>query len=430
MIHPSPTVTGTPTTTDLSSCDAKPIQIPGTIQPHGILLALSNPSLLIEQIAGDTLSLLGVTQDHLFGQPVEVLLGPVQAERLRDTLQAQQSATRPLPVFSLIMPKDGRAFDAIAHESEGIVILELEPALKRRNSDTVSTLRMMQSHLENVGSVACLCQAAATAVRAATGFQRVMVYRFLPDCGGVVEAEQRDDAAASFLGLTFPAADIPRQARALYLKNKLRLIPDATYTPSPLTPLINPTTGRQLDMSHSTLRGVSPIHLEYLANMGVRASMSISILRKGQLWGLIVCHHATSHHVPIKMRVACEIFTEMVSLRIDPEITAQELQGRLTAKHVLEELMLGLAHHRDLASGMTQHRPNLLDLVQSGAVSLWFNGRATSMGATPTPEQIERLVAWLETQKQPVFATDELPALYPPAAEFADVASGVLSLSL
>ncbi len=417
-------------TVDLNTCDNEPIHIPGAIQPHGVLLALTHDQLVVEQLAGDTLGVLGIAPEDLLGQPVEGWLGLAQVARLRDALQVQRQLTRSLPLFELVLPQDGRRLDVLVHDSEGVVILECETPLGAGDADTLATLQMMQLHVAHAPSVAALCQEIANAVHAATGFQRVMVYRFLPDGGGIVDAEARDTAAASFLGLRFPASDIPRQARAMYLTNWLRLIPDAAYTPAPLRPLRNPTTGRMLDLSQSVLRSVSPIHLEYLANMGVAATMTISIVRKGQLWGLIACHHPTPRHVPARLRVACELFAEMASLRIEPEVTAQELQARLAARHVLEDLLLGLAHQPDLASGLTQLRPNLLDLIPAGAVSLWFNGHTTSIGATPTPEQIEGLIAWLGTQPEAVFATDRLAELYPPAQAFASVASGVLALSL
>ena len=323
----------------------------------------------------------------------------------------QRGLTRSLPLFDVLLLKDGRMLDAIVHEGDGVTILEFERTSATEGGDTGSAMQRLQSHLSGARTVAALLQAVADAVHAVTGFGRVMVYRFLPDGSGCVEAEARDAGVASFLGLHYPAADIPLQARALYLKNWLRLIPDVTYAPAPLQPLVNPTTGRMLDLSLSVLRSVSPIHREYLSNMGVAATMVISMVRHGQLWGMIACHHNQPHHVPARLRVACELFAEMASLMIDPHITAQDMGTRLAARQKLEDLRRQLADQPDLSRALTQLRPNLLDLIPASGASLWFNGQLTSIGEGPTQEQIVDLVAWLGTREEAVFATDQLAAL-------------------
>jgi len=253
---------------DIDTCDNEPIHIPGAIQPHGVLLALTAGSLVVQQVAGDTQGVLGATPEELLGQSVETWLGAAQVARLQDALRVQRGLTRSLPMFEVILLKDGRMLDAFVHEGDGVTILEFERARATEGGDAGAAMRRLQSHLAGARTVAALLQGIADAVHAVTGFGRVMVYRFLPDGSGRVEAEARDAGVASFLGLHYPAADIPVQARALYLKNWLRLIPDVTYVPAPLQPLVHPATGRMLDLSQSVLRSVSPIHLEYLSNMG------------------------------------------------------------------------------------------------------------------------------------------------------------------
>jgi hypothetical protein len=194
--------------------------------------------------------------------------------------------------------------------------------------------------------------------------------------------------------------------------------------------VLNPTTARALDLSQSVLRSISPIHLEYLANMGGAATMTISIVRQDQLWGLIACHHRTAWHVPARLRVVCELFAEIASLRLMAMVTEHDLEGQLAAKQTLETMMLGLAHEPYLSAGLTRLRPNLLDLIPSGAVTLWFDGRATHLGPTPRTEQIADLVDWLNSLPDGIFARDRLAGLYPPAAAFPGLASGLLALSL
>ncbi|MCX7196537.1 MAG: GAF domain-containing protein, partial [Proteobacteria bacterium] len=364
------------------------------------------------------------------GQSVETWLGAAQVARLQDALRVQRGLTRSLPMFEVILLKDGRMLDAFVHEGDGVTILEFERARATEGGDAGAAMRRLQSHLAGARTVAALLQGIADAVHAVTGFGRVMVYRFLPDGSGRVEAEARDAGVASFLGLHYPAADIPVQARALYLKNWLRLIPDVTYVPAPLQPLVHPATGRMLDLSQSVLRSVSPIHLEYLSNMGVAATMVISMVRHGQLWGMIACHHHQPHHVPARLRVACELFAEMASMMIDPKITAEDMSSRLAGRQKIEDLKRLLADQPDLSRALTQLRPNLLDLIPASGASLWFNGQLTTIGEGPTQKQIVDLVAWLGTREAAVFATDQLATLHPPAEAFAQLASGVLALSL
>jgi len=415
---------------DLNICDSEPIHIPGSIQPHGALLALAPVSLRIEQVAGDTLGLLGIAAQDLLGQPIDVLLNGEQEARLRDTLQTQRRLNRSLPAFEMRLQDGERRVDAIVHESDGVAVLEFEPPYGSDHDNTLTMLHTMELQLRKARTVPEMCQGMAEAVRGVTGFDRVMVYRFLPDGSGQVDAEAREPGLEGFLGLHFPASDIPRQARALYLRNWLRLIPNAHYTPANLQPVLNPTTGRPLDMSQSVLRSVSPIHLEYLANMGVAASMSISLVHQGQLWGLIACHHRTPLFVATRLRVACELFAEMASLRLETQVTTQALEGKLAAKQILEDLMLGLANEPDLSSGLQRLRPKLLELIPSGAVALWFNGQAHSLGPTPPEAEIAGLANWLHSREDGIFVTDNLAAWYPPAAAFADRGSGLLALSL
>jgi len=192
--------------------------------------------------------------------------------------------------------------------------------------------------VQAAADVQACCAAAAVALRTATGFDRAMVYRFLPDESGEVVAEDARAGLESFLGLHYPASDIPRQARELYRRNWLRTIPDIEYVPAPLQPPLNPRTGQTVDMSHCALRSVSPIHVEYLRNMGVCASMSASIVCQDKLWGMLVLHHYAPHHVSAELRVACETFAQIFShegkdsaRRVDFESPAKlkEMQKRL-----------------------------------------------------------------------------------------------------
>nr|WP_294544404.1 GAF domain-containing protein [uncultured Rhodopila sp.] len=416
--------------TDLTNCDHEPIHIPGSIQPHGALLTLDPDSLRIVQAGGDTAGLLGAAATTLLGGRVAMVLSSQQQDRLRDLLEADRPLARAVHAF-VHETKDGGTTDVVTHLSNGLPVLEFDPRRNPNPDDAMALVQSMVRRVQSQGSLQLACDGLATEVRNATGFDRVMVYRFSPNGSGLVVAEARGPDVDTFLGLHYPASDIPKQARALYLANWIRHIPDARYAPAAITPPLNPLTGRPLDLSHSLLRSVSPIHRQYLANMGVVASFSLSLIVGGKLWGLVACHHAAPRYLPHRLRDACELFIEIVSSHLELKIAEERLQAQLDSAHLYDAIVARMSHEPNLADGLIRYRPNLLDFIPATGVGLWTDGRFSASGVAPAPEQIEGLVAWLnETVNEGVFQTDCLTALYPPARDFADVASGLLALSV
>jgi light-regulated signal transduction histidine kinase (bacteriophytochrome) len=284
---------------------------------------------------------------------------------------------------------------------------------------------------------------ASEGVRDLTGYDRVLVYRFMQDGSGWVIAESKRDGLASFLDLHYPASDIPRQARALYIENGLRLIAQVNYEPARLEPTDDPRTGKPLDMSQAILRDVSPIHRQYLRNMGIDASMSISIICGGELWGLVACHHYAPRRLPRHLRAICELFGSMFSYQVEAMEKREQFSERLASRTVLQRLMLNLAGAEDYAQGLTEQSPNLLDYihggkhsadgVRQGGVAVIIKGKVALLGKTPDKGQIGRLVAWLDTEMrggEDVFASDRLGEIWEEAKSFADVASGLLAISV
>jgi two-component system, chemotaxis family, sensor kinase Cph1 len=317
--------------------------------------------------------------------------------------------------------------DAIAHLSGGLLILELEPRQMPAIENALALVQGMVRHVQRGDSLQALYQAIATEVRDVIGFDRVMVYRFAPDGSGAVIAEARGSGIDSFLGLHFPASDIPRQARVLYQANWIRNIPDARYAPTVIVPPLNPLTGQPLDLSYSILRSVSPVHLQYLANMGVVASISLSLILRGQLWGLIACHHNAPRYLPHSLRDACELFAEMTSSYLNMKLIEADLEAQLHKARIHEELVRQISLQGDLSYGLIRNRPTLLDLIPAGGVGLWFDGRLSAIGMTPAAAEVEALVNWLNaTVEDGIFHTDCLQALWPPARGFPDTASGLL----
>lgn len=249
---------------DLASCDAEPIHIPGRIQPHGVLLVLDEPGLRVSITSENAAHVLGT--DPL-GKTLDRILTADSSDRLATVLTAKD----PRPLAPIPLSAGGRMFDGVAHRHNGRLILEMEPTPPTpADFDPERLVKFTLANLSNGLHLKPFCESVAAEVRALTGYDRVMVYRFDEDWNGEVYAENKRDDLEPFLGLHYPASDIPAQARRLYHLNLIRHIPDVTYTSAPLVPELDPGTKRPLDLSHAVLRSVSPIHVEYLQNMGYR----------------------------------------------------------------------------------------------------------------------------------------------------------------
>ncbi|MDX2081369.1 MAG: ATP-binding protein [Terrimicrobiaceae bacterium] len=402
-----------------AECGQEPIHVPGTIQPHGILIVFDSNGIC-HHFSANAEELTGQPPAALAGRPLQEFI-PVQQFPMR---QAGVDPTMQSP-FSVDI--SGRPLDAWLHQSANWWVVELEPRigpddrrLHRRVAAAVTGLRdapdFPTQHLRTARFVAEL-----------TGFDRVMVYEFGPDWHGEVVGEHRNVAVESYLGHHFPASDIPAQARALYARNRLRLIPDVDYEPVPIVPEM-PTP---IDLSQSVLRSVSPVHLEYLRNMGVGASMSISLIVNGRLWGLVACHHRTPKVVPAGIRAACEAFGEAVSLEIAHRQETRTLRLRATAGRIQTRFFDVLAREHNVVDALVRYTPRLLEFLGAGGTALRLNGTTTLHGATPSPAQVEALFDWLQVQEvNPIFSTDRLAEVYPPAADYGSKASGLLALKL
>jgi chemotaxis family two-component system sensor kinase Cph1 len=430
---------------DVTNCDLEPIHIPGAILPHGAMLVLDAATLEVLQAAGDTSRLLGVPLEELLGQSAEVLFRADQIENLRGLVAALDLKKPRHLLDPQLRVITGQPLDASLHRIGGSLVLEFEAAdpSDRFAADPLAGVQEMVGGFGESPSLLALCQLAAERVREVARYDRVLVYRFMHDESGWVIAESREPHLAPFLDLHYPAADIPQQARALYEKNWLRLITQVDYDAAPLVPAANPRTGEPLDMSQAILRNVSPIHREYLRNMGIDASMSISIICGGKLWGLIACHHYSQRILPRHLRAICELFGSMFSLQLEAREKGEQFDERLASRMVLQNLMLNLASADDYAMGLTKESPNLLDYIHCGTpasdgttlggVAVSVKGHLTFLGITPSQSQIRDLIGWLDThvaKSDGVFATDRLAEVWPPGGAFADVASGVLVIAV
>nr|WP_246581263.1 GNAT family N-acetyltransferase [Deinococcus aestuarii] len=337
---------------DLLTCDDEPIHIPGAIQPHGLLLALAADMTIVA--GSDNLpELTGLAIGALIGRSAADVFDSETHNRLTIALAEPGAAVGAPITVGFTMRKDA-GFIGSWHRHDQLIFLELEPP-QRDVAEPQAFFRRTNSAIRRLQAAETLesaCAAAAQEVRKITGFDRVMIYRFASDFSGVVIAEDRCAEVESKLGLHYPASAVPAQARRLYTINPVRIIPDINYRPVPVTPDLNPVTGRPIDLSFAILRSVSPCHLEFMRNIGMHGTMSISILRGERLWGLIVCHHRTPYYVDLDGRQACELVAQVLAWQIGVmEEAAAEGRGSL--------LTCGDVEENPGPSGMTEYKPTV-----------------------------------------------------------------------
>ncbi|WP_144145566.1 ATP-binding protein [Paraburkholderia sp. BCC1884] len=401
-----------------ADCAREPIHIPGGIQPHGFLFSIDTDGVLL-QVSANVAALTGSPAEAALRQPIAHIVGAEWAARIVAALAAHQDDGIPLYVGSMEDPRaheangadaHARPFAVIVHRHQGIAVVELEPA--RGTLDVFASMyplvRTFINRLQDVASIEGLAQLAADEVQRITGFGRTLVYNFDATGSGHVIAEHIEPGYASYADQHFPASDIPAQARSLYVRNRIRLIADADYRSAPLVPPLHPSTGKPTDLTYASLRSVSPVHVQYMKNMGTLASMSMSIVVRGKLWGLISCHHDSARVPPFEVRTACEHIAQMLSLQIEAKEDYAEAQYRLELRDTLARLLASMANSESFADSLANDPKDLLGLTASDGAAIVFDGRILLVGATPPEAEVATLVEWLDTRVDDSFDTDAL----------------------
>lgn len=422
---------------DLDQCAREPVHTIGQIQPHGVLLAISEPDLIVRHVSTNVLDLLGISPGVALGQSFEAVLGAEQFETFRSRLFGGDDAFTANPIRMRI---GSRALDmeCLAHRQDGVLIAELELLEGAYSLEPVNLdihVRLPLSRMEVAADIADLSQVAATEIRRLSGFDRVMVYRFDEEWNGYVIAEDLSQAASpslvSYLGLWFPASDIPPQARRLFLLNRLRTIVDVAATPAPIVPATGPITGRALDLTYSCLRSAAPIHLEYLRHMGVQSSMTVSIVVGQELWGMIACHHASPRHLDCSTRSVCELIGKFLGSQVALRMDNAALQLRLASRNLLHNHMAEIEASEPSACGDHFADPRLLALFGADGLVSRVDGVLTSQGVTAPEEVLLPVVDKLrQLSWRGVASSAMLSALVPGAASGASRVSGALFLAL
>lgn len=421
---------------NVTSLKEAPIHLFKQIQPHGALLVLEEPELKILQISNNTWDVFGIKPENVLQKKLDDLLDPFQVENIKAGLFAGNlEFINPTKVWIRKKGDDYAVFDAVFHRnSEGILILELEPAFSRENIPFLSFYHLAKAsinQLEKTSNLRDFCQIIVQEVRKVTGFDRVMLYKFDDDGHGSVVAEEKLESMEPYLGLHYPESDIPKPARKLFTSNSIRLIPDAYAQPVQIVPAINPISDRPVDLTNSILRSAAACHMEYLHNMGVGASLTISLIKDQKLWGLIACHHQEPKHVSYELRKACEFLGRVIFAEISAREETEDYDYRMSLTHIQSLLIEYMSQEENFIDGLVKHQPNLLNLTSAQGAAVCFGEHCTVIGETPKEEDLNFLVQWLKNNvEEEVFYTDSLPQLYPDAERFKNVASGLLAIPI
>ena len=412
-------------------CEEELIRVPGAVQQHGFLLVTDRELNTVLVASENAERYLELPLRLILGSRVETLL----ERELLSSLQLLRLDSKPEPhaltTFLGSFRVAGQYFSVVSHCAGPNRVLEFEL------QDRLVGPEMMNGVITNfVGKLSRLrtqqelCEALTRQVADLTGFDRVLLYSFDDEDHGTVLSEINNGQLPSYFGLRFPASDIPKQARDLYVLNTVRIIPDAGYTPSPLRGLPGQDAAG-LDLSLSLLRSVSPVHLQYMGNMGTMSSMSISLVTEGRLWGLISAHHSTPKLVPYLVRSACDMLSKVAGTQLASFETAARLEHTVQLHAVQRNIMTELAAEQNYLEGLTRQLPHLLNVTEAEGVALVVGGRIVAHGELPGREKLQRLAAWLDEKGEiDLWSTSHLCAELPWAEEISDVASGLLAIRI
>jgi light-regulated signal transduction histidine kinase (bacteriophytochrome) len=416
---------------DLSTCDREPIHQLGGIQPFGFLIVFSADWRAL-RVSANVAAYVGREPGELLGRPVHDIFAREAIHSLRNRLVQLHDHDAVERVFgvALLANDPARLFDCAVHHRGATVVVEAEPSASMDPSSTGTLIRSMISRLEGAADMPAFLRLGARQVHALTGFDRVMVYRFGHDGAGEVAAEVVRGDGDSYLGLRYPASDIPRQARELYVRTPFRIIADVEAAPVPVVP-VRDETGEPLDLSLSVLRAVSGIHVQYLKNMGVAASLSISIVVDGKLWGLFACHHPTPRRPSFAERTIAELFGQLFALRLEARERQAAEMFETAARAVGDRMLATIAGDAGLLDNPEWIARTIGAILPCDGVGIWLDGRIARSGRAPPAVALPAIIRELDRMAGgTVFATDHLAGHVPDAADYVGDAAGMLAIPI
>lgn len=426
---------------DLTNCERELIHFAGSVQPHGVLLAVQEPGFEIIQASANCAALLGIPAEDLLTLPLAHLGGDID-RRLR-RLAAQGSLTEP-EALRCRAEVGGREceFEGAMHRIPGHVLLvELEPVgidgdlgIETVNLPSQKLLELLGEavqHVSSASTVGTVADATVKACRNMMGYDRVMVYKFDPDGHGKIIAEARDPRLDSLLGHHYPSTDIPQRARELYLRTRLRVLVDVNYEAAPLVPRQLPGADGDLDMSLCHLRSMSPLHLQYLKNMGVSATLVVSLVREGRLWGLIACHHYSPRNLRFAVRATADLLAEVASTRIAAIENYAYAQVAIQVRRLEQRLVEATSTEGDWRVALFRNPRTLLQPLDATGAALFYEGEVLTAGETPSAPELRELMGWIEsTPFDGLFNCASVERANPSLDALTPTASGVVAVKL
>ncbi len=417
------------TDADLADCAREPIHLSGAIQPHGCLLVCDLDGWTVTHASANAAAFLELAGDApLVGRSAEDIIARQLLHDLRNTLQGSMISGSAERLVNVTVAEGLPAMDAAIHAAGRSAVLEfnLHAGADTTTTDPIVLVKSMVGRLKRAPTLARFLQLAAAQLRAVTGYDRVMIYKFLPDDSGQVVAEAVRSGLTPFLDLRYPASDIPAQARDLYKRQWLRMIVDVTYTP---VPILDHADAEPLDLSLSSLRSVSPIHLEYLRNMGSAATLTVSLMAGDRLWGLIACHHEAPRRISAATCAAAELFGQIFSLQIEAKEHAEEQAHAARSHDAHDRLIAGMPLDETPFDNLARFDRPLRELIPCDGIGVWSEGRFTGIGDVPPTSALPGMIELLDhADPHEVFSTSLLAREMPLATTFADRVSGMVAL--
>ncbi len=426
---------------DLTNCERELIHLAGSVQPHGVLIALREPQFRILQLSANAEALLGAPVESLLQQPVSELGGDLEAN-IRH-VAAAADLTDPAPLrCKLPVRGSTQLFEGTVHRvGTDVLLVEIEPVdgagaahaplVDIPNEQLLDLLNDAVQHFSGASTIGTLADAAVRSFRDMFGYDRCMVYKFDPDGHGKIIAEARDPRLESLLGHHYPASDIPQRARELYIRNRLRVLVDVHYEPAPLVPRQLPGTDEELDMSLCHLRSMSPLHLQYLKNMGVTATLVVSLAREGKLWGLIACHHYSARNLRFALRSAADLMAEVVATRIAAIDNYAHAQVAMQVRRLEQRLVEATSTEGDWRLALFRNPRTLLQPLDATAAALFYEGELLTAGETPSTPELRNLIQWIDSQPfDGLFSCSAVGRDNPALDSLTPTASGVLAVKL
>lgn len=414
---------------DLTSCDREPIHIPNRIQSHGFLLVCETLELQIIQLSKNTENFIGISFNQLLNSNLSNILSSNHIEDIKEWIRKND--------FSLSNPTkiiiNNNQFNMISSFFNNLLILEFEPIFNSDNNIYSKFYYSVNTSLNKIQSTANLSElfeTTAQQIKQLLGYDRVMIYRFDKDWNGEVVGESKENHLEPYYGLHYPHTDIPTQARALYLINWIRLITDVNEPQPEIFPIINSVTNQPIDLSYSILRATSPVHIEYLKNMGVCATLTISIIFQDKLWGLFSCHHYSPKFIDYHMRTTCELIGKIFSSHLAFKEADEDKNYSNTINNNIDKLIEQMSKKQDLVMGLIECDKTLLDINNSTGAAIFYDDNLTLIGNTPPSEETNNLINWLNSNVDDLYTTNNLSSDFSEAINYKDKVSGLIYTSL